>query len=132
MERCVNVASTTPTANDATAVRTIDATIAAVPLVMSHGTRGMNAPSAKETNEDTAACTGEPRLRGTDAELLSRVRLEGQLGVLHDLVHHVAGHGGGDATLLVHAEEFLRLAFGALGEGLPFHIELALEEFALG
>ncbi len=128
----MNVANTTPTARDATTVRMIDATIAAVPLVMSHGTSGMKAPRANDRNDDTAACTGEPRCAGLMPSSSRGVRLEGQLGVLHDLVHHVAGDGGGDTALLVHAEELLRLAFGTLREGLSFHIELALEELALG
>ena len=110
----------------------IDATIAAVPLVMSHGTSGMNTPSANDTNEDTAACMGEPRFVALMPSSSRACVSRANSGSCHDLVHHVAGHGGGDAALLVHPDELLRLTFGALGEGLAFHVELALEELALG
>ncbi len=55
-------ASTTPTTSEATAPSTIDSTMAVVPEVKSHGSRGMKAPMAKVTKEAAAACHGEPRL----------------------------------------------------------------------
>jgi len=45
----------------ASALSSAEATMAPFPLVMSHGTSGMKAPSPKVKKEDNADCTGEPR-----------------------------------------------------------------------
>ena len=68
------------------------------------------------TNDAAAACQGEPRLCGDDPQLLAGVGLERELGVLHDLVDHLGGHGGVDAPAHVHAAELGRLALGAAAE----------------
>ena len=128
----MNRASTTPTASEATAPSTTDSTIAVVPEVKSHGASGMKAPRANVTNEAAAACQGEPEVLRRDPELLAGVGLQGELGVLHDLVDHVAGHGGVDAPSHVHAPELGRLALGAAVERPALHLELALHQLALG
>ena len=61
----MKTASAVPTANEATAVRTSDPTRAGVPEASNQGSNGMNAPRAKVTKDDTAACTGLPSWLGS-------------------------------------------------------------------
>ena len=106
--------------------------MAVVPEVKSHGASGMKAPRAKVTKEAAAACHGDPRLCGVMPELLAGVRLEREVGVLHDLVDHVGGHRRVDAAAHVHAAQLGRLALGAVAERPALHLELALHQLALG
>ena len=117
---------------EAKAPSTIEPTMAAVPLVMSQGSSGMNAPRAKVKNEASAAWIGEPNCCGVDAQLLAGVGLERQLRVRHDLIRHVGGHGRVDAPFHVHAAQFFGLPLGALLQRLALHIDLSLEQLALG
>ena len=87
---------------------------------------------ANVTNEAAAACHGDPRSLGGDPELLPGMCLEGELGVLHDLVDHVGGHGRVDPPAHVHAPELRRLPLGAVTERPALHLELALHQLALG
>ena len=129
--RWVKTARMEPTARAATALSATEATMAPLPLVISHGSSGMNAPRAKVANEASADLQGRAQMLGADAQLLAGVGLERQLRVRHDLVHHVAGHLGIDPPLLVYAAQLVGLPGGALFERHPLDLELALHELAL-
>ncbi len=128
----MNVANTTPTASDATAVRMIDATIAPCRCVISHGTSGMNAPRANETNEDAAACTGDPRFLGLIPSSSRACVSSANSGSAMTSCTMSRATAGSMPLSSYMPTKFLRFALGALTEGLSFHIELALEELALG
>ena len=63
-DRPVNTATVQPISSALTAPSTIDATTAPVPRAKNHGNSGMSAPTAKVTNDDAAACHGDPVFSG--------------------------------------------------------------------
>ena len=78
-DRPVKWASPAPTVKAPMAPRTSDHSVAAVPDVISQGSSGMKAPTAKATNDDAAAWSGLPVCCGIDTQLLAGVGLEGEI-----------------------------------------------------
>ena len=92
----------------------------------------MNAPMAKATKDEAAACSGLPVRAGSNAQLLPGMGLEGQVGIAHHLDRQLVGHGGVDPPALVDGRQLPALVLGVVADGLSLDIELALHQFGLG
>ena len=131
-ERPVKWASPAPTVKAPIAPSTTDHRVAAVPEVNSHGSSGMNAPTAKATNDAAAACSGFAGLLRVDAQLLAGVGLEGEIGIPHHLDRELVGHVRVDPPTLVDGRQLSPLVLGIVADGLSFDVQLPLHQLGLG